>query len=482
MKKQTTLKKLQGGFIFVAKVRRILVRKSYLKGLFSDSKFYKILFTIALPIVIQNLIASSVNMVDTVMIGRVGEVEIASVGIANQLFFFFTILIMGFYSGAGIFISQFWGNKDEKNIKKMLGLSLLVGVICTIVFTIFALAFPEKVIKIFDKDSNVVRLGSDYLRIVGISYIFTAITLAFSSGLRCIGKTLLPMLVSISALLINASLNYILIFGHFGAPEMGVSGAALATLIARVVETVILIIYIYMGKGTLAASFKEMLGFDKAFIVKSFKTIIPVVLNEICWGLGAVVYSVAYGRIGTQAIASVQITSTISNLYMVLVFGIANAAAVMVGNLIGAGEEEKGKEYAYRLSALGAITGVFIAITIVVTAEGMLNMFKVSDTVIHDSLMILYITAVIMIMRVLNIILIVGVLRGGGDAQYSLKLEAFTMWAIGVPLSFIGAVFLKLPVYWVVALLTTEEIVKCFFAVKRLISNNWINRVIHDIE
>ncbi|MFA5524586.1 MAG: MATE family efflux transporter, partial [Tissierellales bacterium] len=369
------------------------MRKKYLKGMFSDSKFYKVLFAIALPIVIQNLIVSSVNMIDTVMIGRIGEAEIAAVGIANQLFFFFTILIMGFYSGAGIFISQFWGIKDEKNIKKVLGLSLIIGVICTIVFTILALVFPETIIKVFNKDSNVVRLGSDYLRIVGISYIFTAITMAFSSGLRCIGKTVLPMLVSFGALLINASLNYILIFGHFGAPEMGVEGAALATLIARIVETIILIIYIYIGRGTLAASLKEMIGFDKAFVIKTFKTIIPVVLNEICWGLGAVVYSVAYGRIGTQAIASVQITSTISNLYMVLVFGIANASAVMVGNLIGAGEEEKGKEYAYRLSVLGGITGVLIAIGIVATAENLLNIFKVSDTVIHDSLMILYITA-----------------------------------------------------------------------------------------
>lgn len=458
------------------------MKKNYIKRLFTDSNFYKILYVIALPIVIQNLIASSLNMVDTVMIGRVGESEIAAVGIANQLFFLFTILIMGFYSGSGIFISQFWGNKDEKNIRKILGLSLLIGIVVSVIFTFLALALPEKIIRIFNKDTNVVKLGSDYLKIVGISYIFTAITFAFSIALRCIGKTVLPMIVSIIALLINTSLNYVLIFGHFGAPEMGVKGAALATTIARVIETIILIIYVYAGKGTLAANFKEMFNFDKAFVIKSFETIIPVVLNEICWGLGAVVYSIAYGRIGTQAIAAIQITSTIQNLYMVLVFGIANAAAVMVGNQIGAGEEEKGRKYAYRLAGLGAITGMFLAIFIAMTAKGVLNIFKVSDTVIHDSLMILYITAFIMVMRVLNIILIVGVLRGGGDARYSLKLEAFTMWGIGVPLSFIGALLFKLPVYGVVALLTIEEIVKCIFAVKRLISNKWINRVIHSIE
>lgn len=458
------------------------MKKKLFNGLFNDSEFYKTLSVIALPIVIQNLIASSLNMVDTVMIGRVGEAEIAAVGIANQVFFLFIILTMGFYSGAGIFISQFWGNNDEKNIRRMLGLSLIIGVIISVIFAIGALALPEQIIKIFDKDGNVISLGSNYLRVVSISYIFTAITFAFSMALRSTGKTTAPMIISIIALLTNTILNYAFIFGNIGAPELGVKGAALATLIARMIETVILISYVYTSKGVLSANIKELFNLNIEFITKSFKTIIPVVLNEICWGLGSVVYAIAYGKIGTQAIASIQITTTIQNLYMVLVFGIANASSVMVGNQIGAGEEEKGKEYAYRLFGLGSLIALGISILIAITAKEVLNIFKVSETVLHDSLMILYITSLIMIFRVINIVLIVGVLRGGGDAKYSLKLEAFTMWAIGVPLSFIGAVWLKLPVYGVVALLTVEEVVKCIFSVKRLLSNKWINRVIHDIQ
>lgn len=482
MKKQTTLKNFKVvNFLLFGKGGRKL-RRGLFKRLFSDGEFYKILLAIAIPIVIQNLIASSLNMVDTVMIGRVGEFEIAAVGIANQVFFLFIILIMGFYSGAGIFISQFWGNNDEKNIRRILGLSLIIGVIISVIFTTGALFLPEPIVRIFNKDNDVIRLGSDYLKVVSISYIFTAITFAFSMALRSIGKTMLPMIVSIIALLTNTILNYAFIFGNLGAPELGVKGAALATLIARIIEAIVLICYVYMSKGVLASSIKEMFNFNKEFVEKSFKTIIPVVLNEICWGLGSVVYAIAYGKIGTQAIASIQITTTIQNLYMVLVFGIANASAVMVGNQIGAGEEEKGKEYAYRLFGLGALVAIGISILIWVTAKDVLNIFKVSETVLYDSLMILYITSLIMIVRVINIILIVGVLRGGGDAKYSLKLEAFTMWGIGVPLSFIGAIWFDLPIYGVVALLTVEEVVKCFFAVKRLISNKWVNRVIHDIQ
>ncbi|MGF7059320.1 MATE family efflux transporter [Brassicibacter mesophilus] len=446
-----------------------------------DSGFYKTLFKIALPIVMQNFIAASLNMVDTVMIGEVGEAEIAAVGIANQFFFLFTLIIMGIYSGCGIFISQFWGNRDEKNIKRILGLSLITGVGIAIIFTITALFMPEKIMQIFNKDPHVISLGAKYLRVVCLSYILTSVTFAYSMASRCIERTILPMIVSSLALLANTVFNYMFIFGNFGAPALGVEGAALATLISRIIETSILVGYIYISKDILSAKGRELLDIDKIFMSKAFHTIIPVVLNEMCWGLGAVVYSIAYGRIGTQAMAAVQICNTVQNLYMVLVFGMASAAAVMIGNQVGAGDEDTGKRYANKFSVLGCVVGVFLAGLIALSAKPVLTLFNVSETVLHDSLMILYITALIMIVRVFNIILIVGILRGGGDARYSLKLEAFTMWGIGVPLSFIGAFWIKLPIYGVVALVTAEEIVKCIFGIVRLKSNAWMRRVIHNM-
>ncbi|GAA0746738.1 MATE family efflux transporter [Clostridium oceanicum] len=450
---------------------------SKLFELFNDSTFYSKLRRIAIPIIIQNFIASSLNMVDTMMIGKVGETEIACVGIANQYFFLFNLLITGFCSGCSMFISQFWGKKDEKNIKKVLGVGLIVTVVSGVIFTIIALIIPEKIMLLFNKDPNVIKFGASYLRIVCISYVFTAITFNFAIALRCIEKSKIPMIFSMIALMINTILNYILIFGNFGFKPMGVKGAAIATLIARIIETTLILSYVYLKEPILAGRLNEMFCWTKEFANKIIRNIIPVVLNECCWGTGMVVYSAIYGRIGTKAIASVQICTTVQNLFMVVGIGMANASTVMIGNTIGAGKKEKGKVYAKRFTGLGSILGLSLGIILALSSKNILSIFKVSDKVLHDSLLILYITAVLMTIRVVNVIIITGVLRGGGDAKYPLIVEACTMWLIGVPLAIIGAFVLKLPVYLVVALATAEEITKFFIGLARLISNKWIRNL-----
>lgn len=456
--------------------------KEKFKKLFADSTFYKNLCIIALPIVIQNLIGCLLNFMDIIMVGKLGVAEIASVGIANQYFILFNLLVMGLYSGCGIFISQFWGKRDTENIKKVVGVALISGVCISIIFTIIGIIMPEKIILKFSKDLKVVALGAGFLRIICISYIFTAITFAYSVTLRCIEKAMVPMIISAIALLINTSLNYIFIFGKLGFDAMGVNGAAIATVIARIIEAIIMLVYTYKYNKALAVKISDMVEVTKEFVFSVYKTAIPVILNEACWGLGVIVYAAIYGRIGKEAVASVQICTTIQNIFMVVVFGLANASAVMIGNKIGAGEEQTGKIYAKRFCRLGVIAAIFLGGLLALTAPIMVSFFNVSTEVLHDSLIILYITSLILIVRVFNIILIVGILRGGGDAKYSLMIEAFTMWCIGVPLALIGAFILKWPVYLVVALVTVEEIIKCFVAVARLRSNKWINNVINNMD
>jgi putative MATE family efflux protein len=420
-------------------------------------------------------------MIDTVMVGRLGESEIAAVGIANQYFFFFSLIVMSIYSGCGIFMSQFWGKRDIQNIKRVLGIGLLSGIIVSAIFMAVALIIPGEIIALFNPDPHVVDLGGRYLRIVCLGYIFTAVTLSYSFGLRSMGKTVLPMIVSAIALLCNTFFNYMFIFGNFGAPVMGVEGAALATVIARIVESIGVIGLVYVKKEAVATSFKDMAGVSVDFVVKIYKTTVPVILNEACWGLGFMVYSAAYGRISTQAVASVQICSTITNLFMVVVFGMANSSSIMVGNRIGAGEEEVGRDYARRFSLLGVFAGIVLGSLLSLTAPFMVGFFNVSSAVLHDSIMILYIISGVMIFRVFNIMMIVGVFRGGGDAKYAFIAEAFTMWFIGVPLAFIGAIYLKLPVYYVYAMLTAEEIVKAALCLIRLKSGKWIRNVTHSM-
>lgn len=446
-------------------------------GIFDDKEFYKKMLMLSLPVVIQNFISSFINMIDTVMVGKLGEAEIAAVGIANQYFFFFNMVLIGVCAGCGVFIAQYWGKRDVNNIKRILGIGLISTIIVSIAFMILGVLNPGKIMAVFNKDAMVINLGSKYLKTVLISYIFTGITLIYNFSLRSIGRAFQPMMISLIALICNIFFNYMFIFGKLGAPAMGVEGAALATVIARIIEASILVISVYTSRGVLAATIRELTDITFEFVKKAYRTIFPVILNDICWGLGSIVYSIVYGRMGTQAVASIQICNTISNLFLVVFFGMSSAATVMVGNSIGEGKEKLVKDYAKRFSVLSVIVGIVLGLILSVTSPFMLNFFNVTDVVKSNSQNILYIISGIFPIRVLCIILIVGILRGGGDAKQAFIIEGFTMWFIGVPLTILGAFVFKLSVSEVYALVILEEIAKCILAIMRLKSGKWIRNV-----
>lgn len=442
-----------------------------------DRDFLSIMLKLALPIIIQNLITSSLNMVDTVMVGKLGEVEIAAVGIANQYFFFFNMILIGLCGGCSVFISQYWGKKDFSNIKKMLGLGLVSVGAASVIFMAVGFISPERIISLFNKDLEVIRLGGQYLSIVLFSYIFTGITFVYSYSLRSIGNTVVPLVVNVAALLCNVFFNYAFIFGKFGAPALGVEGDAIATLIARVVETIVIVFLVYKGNGVLAAKLRDFKDLNVAFFKRSYKIILPVLLNDILWGMASIMYSVVYGRMGTGAIASVQICNTVSNMFMVVTFGMVNAASIMIGNSIGEDKEDQAVDYSKKFMEISVVVSIVLGLILAVTAPFILNLFNVSDDVRRSTLIMLYIVALIFVVRFLGLVIIVGILRGAGDARSALIIEGVTMWFIGVPLTIMGAFLFKLPVHMVYALAILEEVAKFILAFKRLKSRKWINNV-----
>ncbi len=439
--------------------------------------FYTMLLKLAIPIIIQNLIISSINMVDTVMIGKLGEVEIAAVGIANQYFFLFNLLVTGITSGAGVFISQYWGQRNEEYIQRTLGLSLITSILSSIIFTIVALLIPHTIISLFNTDPYVIKLGADYLKIVCTSYIFIAVSMAYGVSSRCIEDTIPPMVVSIVALIANAILNYIFIFGHLGFPAMGVKGAAIATLIARLIEAATMVLYVYARKGVLAAGWQQMTDLSRCFIQRAAGTIIPVVVNDMFWALAMIIYAIAYGHLGTQAMAAIQITTTVQNVFMVFAFGIAHSAAVMIGNQVGAGNMDEGRLYSRRFLKLSVISGIVIGIILALSTPTILSFFNVSEEVYQSTLKILYIISATIFIKLISAVIIVGILRGGGDTRYALKIETLTMWGVGVPLVFLGSFILKLPVETVVLMVVLEEITKATLSVRRLKTGDWMRQV-----
>ncbi len=460
-----------------------MVRRIRRKDL--DQNFYKAMLAIALPIALQNLIASSINMLDTLMITSLGEASLAAVGLANQVFFFYSVTVFGIATGSSVFIAQFWGKRDRENIKRVLGVSLTVGLILGIIFTVAAIAFPENIMRILSKDKEVIELGARYLRPVSLSYIVTAIAFIYGVSSRAIGQAKMPMLVSIISFITNAFFNYALIFGKFGFPELGIEGAAIGTVIARVVELGIILYVIYSSRleNPLAANFKELSDWNPNFLKKYLKTTSPVILNEGLWALGNVLYSIAYAKAGVVAAAAVQILTTVQNIFMVMTRGVANACTIMVGNQIGAGDEEKAKIYARKFLIISVSLGLLLGFLLYVSPNYILRLFGDMTEELHQtSSKLIKVLGIFFVVKVFNGTTVVGILRGGGDTKFSAYLEILAVWLVGVPMAYLGVLVFKLPVHLVFASVFMEEVVTSIIGFNRVKSGKWVKNIIDDIE
>ncbi len=450
-----------------------------LKKIFKDKAFYGPLLSLALPIAAQNFITSSLNMVDTIIIGQLGATAIAAVGLANQVFFLFNIILFGVYSGSAIFTAQFWGQKDVANIRRVLGIGLLAGFSVALLFFIVACFFPGQVLRFYSNDPAVIAQGSRYLRIISFSYLFNAVSFCYAFILRSIGQVMLPVKVSLIAFGLNSLLNYAFIYGLWGFPRLEVAGSALATLIARTVELAIILTVVYRNQMVPAAKFHEMFDLPKEFVKRFFQTTLPVIGNESLWSFGMTMFAVVYAHMGTNIIAAINISSTVERIAMVLFFGIAQACAVMIGNKIGAGQETVAFDYAKRFSVLGPLVGVLMGSLVLLAIGPIVTFYHVSAQVVQTASWVMTIFALTIPIRVFNLLCVVGILRSGGDTKFSLFLDTAGLWLIAVPLAFVAGLLWHLPPHLVYLLAASEEFFKLFFGIWRLRSGKWINNLTH---
>lgn len=446
-----------------------------------DNKaFVATLLTLIIPITLQNLISSSLNMVDNLMIGELGESAIAAVGLVNQYFFIFMLTLSGINAGAGIFTSQFWGRKDRERIGKMLGLDLALSSFVSILFFIPGFFLPDFIMRIFVEDLEVISLGVTYLRIISITFLFTGITQAYSTIIRSIGIARPPMFGSLIGVLVNATLNYVLIFGKLGFPVLGVAGAAIATSIARFIEMVFVLVVSYKVTDIIP-KFRDMFDFNLDFVRVYFKTSISVIINEILWALGLTAYSIIYAKIGISEVASMQIATNINNMFMVLSIGLATAASIIVGNQIGAGEEDLAIDYARKLGILAPIVGLISGGLLFLISPLIVGIFKINAETRIMTINVLKIMAIFAPLRFFNVLMIVGVFRGGGDTLYSMLVQLGTVFLYAIPGGYLAATKFNLPLEYVFLIITSEELVKIFFEIARLKSGKWIKDVTGEI-
>jgi putative MATE family efflux protein len=454
---------------------------SFIHGIldfYRDREYFRLLVKFAVPIAMQSLVTSSLNMIGVIMIGQLGETSVAAVGLANQIWFLLNLLLFGIVSGCAMFVAQLWGKKDIPNIRRVLGLAVKMGLVAAFLFWSLAVFFPGSLLRVYSRDLAVIEIGSQYLGIIGWSYGFYAISTSYSFSLRSTGYVRLPLFVSTIALLFNIVIAFPLIFGwnEIGLPPLGVNGAAIAGLIARVLECLAMLGVVYSNQlNPSAASARDLLEFNLQFSISVLKPILPVIANEFLWSMGITTYSAIFARIGTSAFAAINIVSTIDQLAFVVFLGIGTATAILVGNKIGQGEYEKAYRYAGRSLGLQIIGAAFMGLFVYLFAGNLFQFFKVSPDVIVDARNILTVLALGMAVRSANHVIIIGILRSGGDTRFSLILDGCVIWLVGVPATAVGAFIFHLPIHLVYALTLSEEVTKFVIGSIRYFSRNWIN-------
>lgn len=445
-----------------------------------EKSFYKLLVSIALPIALQNLITFAVGMLDTLMLGSLGEVELSAAAIGNNLFFILMILTFGLAGGSNIMISQYWGKEDVKSIHKILSIAYRVCISMTVVFILIALVFPKEFMSIYTTDKKVIEAGADYLRIISIGYIFYTITNSTIMMLRSVKTVKISLLVYSISLFVNGFFNWVFIFGNLGAPELGVKGAAIGTVIARITEFTIVAIFMMFYENKIRLRFKHLVKVDKV-IFKDFRSnCTPVLFNELLWSTGSTMISIIIGRLGTDVVAANSINNVAFQFVTVFAFGLSSAASVVIGNTIGGGREDRAKEYAFTIGVISLIMGILAAIGIYFIRPIMVDFYNVAEVTKIKAMEIMSVTAIVVIFQILGVNLMMGVLRGGGDAKFVLINDLFFMWTVAIPLGFISAFILKWPIPVVFFIMKSDEILKSLIAVGRVISGKWVRNVTRD--
>ena len=444
-----------------------------------DRAFLREMLVIAVPISFQQLINASLNMIDVIMVGQLGEASIAALGLSNQVFFVFILLLFGLTSGMAIFTAQFWGKGEVDPIRKVLGMSILITSIIALLFTLTAVLAPRMVLGFYTEDAQVIEIGASYLSIVGLSYIPVAIATSYIATLRSINLVKLTVIATVSALIFKTALGYVLIFGIGGLPVLGVRGAAIGTASGWTLELVLLLILIYAGKTPLAANPLTFFTFDLSFLGRVLKTTLPALANEMFWSLGITTYNAIYARIGTDSIAAINVNATIEELAFVVFMGLGNACAVMVGNRIGAGKKDEAYTTVRRVLVLSILSAWLVGLTVILVRNLVVGLYDLSSTGENNVRMLMLVMGLVLWIRIFNFITFIGAMRAGGDTRFALMMELSSIWLIGVPAAYIGAFVLHLPVYLVYLLVILEEVVKMFASGWRVRSRKWIHDLVN---
>lgn len=458
-----------------------------LKGLFKDKNFYKMVIMIALPIMIQNAITNFVNLLDNVMVGKLGTEQMSGVSIVNQIGTIANLCVFGAVSGAGIFTAQFFGKGDVEGQRQTFRFKIIISVIIAILFIIVAITFNEKLISFFLYDGSVegdlqatLKYASKYHKIIAYNMVAFAVTQAYSSNLRESGETIVPMLFGFIAITVNLIGNYLLIFGNLGCPKLGVEGAAIASIISRVVECAFLVVYTYVKRDKfkfIQGAYRRFFTIDKQLLKGLITKSLPLIFNEALWSLGMTFIAHCYSMRGLDVVAGYSISNTVINVFNIAYMALGNAVGIIVGNYLGAGEIEKAVETDKRLIAFSVTVGAVVGVVMLALSGIIPKIYNTSAKSKEIASTFIFISGLAMPLQA-YLHSTYFTMRSGGKIFITFLFDCGCVWGINVPTAWLLVKLTTLSVYWIYFICTFIEVVKAIIGTILLRKKIWINKIV----
>lgn len=446
--------------------------------LIREKSFYKQVVTLAAPIMLQNVITYSVTLADNVMVGSLGTNALSGVYMANQVMNLLQMLVTGLSAAMVVLATQYWGKKDTASIKSIIGIALKMVLSLSALLFGAALLWPEALLGIFTDSAQVIASGREYLTIVCYSYVLFGVTSVLISSMRCVENVKIGMYVSLAALLVNVVLNYVLIFGHFGAPKLGLRGAAIATVISRIAEFTIIVFYVAKKDRKLRIRVKELWHSSPELLKDFFRYGVPVIAGSLLWGLNGSFQSAIIGRLSAAAISAVSISNTVYQLISVGIFGIREASAIMVGKAVGTNNFDLVKRYAYTFQLVFLGVGLITGALIYGIKDIILLLYNNLDAeTIRTSRQLMTVLAVTTVGTCYQMATLTGVVRAGGATHFVLKNDTIFVLFIIVPASLLATYVFHAPAWIVYFCLKCDQLLKCAVAFVKVNRFNWVKNL-----
>ncbi len=439
--------------------------------------FFKAVCTLAIPVALQSMLQSSFSMVDQIMIGQLGEINVAGVGLAGKFSSIYSVVISAIGAVAGIMIAQYLGQKNRSEVRRSFFTNLLLGAGIAGMFMVICTLFPNQIMGAYTRDVQTRQAAAEYLMLISGTFVPMAGATLLSTLFRCLEKPRLPLYASILSALLNTSLNYIMIFGKLGISPMGVRGAAFATVISQCANFLLMLLMLSKNGFLLKSNEGEPTATLRMNWGQYWSMLLPLLVCEVVWSLGENVYAAIYGHMSTDASAAMTLTNPIQGLVIGALCGLSQAASVIIGKHLGSGENEEAYWSAKKLMLYGAIGSALLSVIVMIASKAYVGIYQVDNAVKTMTMQILFAYAIVVPFKVLNMILGGGIIRSGGRTKYVMFIDMVGTWCFGVPLGLLSAFVWKLSIPYVYFLLSLEECIRFGISLIVFRRRKWMNQL-----